>query len=269
VFGAAPPSEIDFSREWAAYYTPGPEPTVGYRASITRVRLSDSGATLKISTSLEEPGAYCTPAASGGSPYAIVKFAKPASPPSRSRYSTQSVPVDCPAPSDDPTWFELGCSGPGVCATPAGWDPKDHLAEAFRRAREAVPELESSVIFTNVYFNSTTPVQPGDAAAPAFSWSYVLGAGDPANPSAMKSIYIDVNKRTIATVTGPVFLWSYLPESSQWLQNWQPLPALLDATVQTAPITGGTIGNRLDANGGATLQFCVFEDVNEHCTSVR
>ena len=62
-FGAASPG-IDWSKNWAIFYTPGTQRpdlvmTPGWRARVNRVSLSSTGKTLSITTRLEMNGASC------------------------------------------------------------------------------------------------------------------------------------------------------------------------------------------------------------------
>lgn len=102
VFGVAAPPSIDFDREWVAYYTAGMQTSGGYSAEITRVRLSDTGKTLKISTTLHAPGNDCLVTLALTSPYTIVKFKRPAAPrPSANRYFKSTDVYSC----------SVGCQG--------------------------------------------------------------------------------------------------------------------------------------------------------------
>jgi len=95
VFGAAAPSSIDFGTQWVAYYTAGHQATGGFAATIARVRLSDTGRTLRITTRLDQPGAGCAVTQAATSPYAVVVFARPASAPGANRYTAETRTVAC------------------------------------------------------------------------------------------------------------------------------------------------------------------------------
>ena len=96
VFGTTAPASIKFDQYWVAYYTAGAQTSGGYSASITHVRLSDTGKTLKISTRLDAPGADCFTTQAITFPYAVVKFKKPASPaPTTSRYFRETKVNSC------------------------------------------------------------------------------------------------------------------------------------------------------------------------------
>jgi hypothetical protein len=105
VFGVSAPSSIQFDREWVAYYTAGVQTTGGYSAQITRLRISDTGKTLKIDTRLNKPGNDCVVTLALTAPYTIVKFEKPASPlPTRNGYYKTTEVYSC----------KLGCQGTSV-----------------------------------------------------------------------------------------------------------------------------------------------------------
>jgi len=100
VFGFSAPQSIDFNKEWVAYYTAGAQNSGGYHASIDRVRLSDSGKTLRITAHLNKPGFDCLVTQAITSPYAVVKFKKPASPqPTTNRYYRLESTTNCSAPA--------------------------------------------------------------------------------------------------------------------------------------------------------------------------
>ena len=74
-FGTAPPASLDFSKTWLAVYSAGTEPTGGFHASILHVRLTDSGASVKVIANLDKPGADCPVTQSLTKPIAVVTFA--------------------------------------------------------------------------------------------------------------------------------------------------------------------------------------------------
>lgn len=95
VFGFTAPSTINFQREWVAFYSAGEQTSGGYAADITRVRLSDTGKTLKVSARLDVPGADCAVTAALTTPYTVVKFKKPLTAPTTNRYSKEERTVSC------------------------------------------------------------------------------------------------------------------------------------------------------------------------------
>jgi hypothetical protein len=89
---------IDFSREWAVFYTPGMSRTdllPGFMARIDRVRISSTGLTIMVTTSLEQNGNCAT---RRSRPFLLVAVPKPAEPPPYTRYDradrTRSCPTD-------------------------------------------------------------------------------------------------------------------------------------------------------------------------------
>lgn len=89
---------IDFAREWAVFYTPGMARTdllPGFMARIDRVRVSSTGLTLMVTTSLEQNGACAT---RRSRPFLLVAIPKPADPPPYTRFDradrTRSCPTD-------------------------------------------------------------------------------------------------------------------------------------------------------------------------------
>jgi hypothetical protein len=94
-FGSTAPSSINFGSEWVAYYTAGTKTSGGYSAHITKIRVSDTGKTLKISTRLDSPGSDCLVTLALTSPYTVVKFPKPSSNPTTNRYFKETNVYSC------------------------------------------------------------------------------------------------------------------------------------------------------------------------------
>jgi hypothetical protein len=103
-FGASL-SGVDFSRRWVAFYSAGVQRTGGYAASVTRVRLTDSGATLKITTRLDSPGAGCLVTQALSKPWVLVSFPRPSPLPSYTRYSRADTARSCAAPQPTAATF--------------------------------------------------------------------------------------------------------------------------------------------------------------------
>ncbi|MBZ0234286.1 MAG: hypothetical protein K8M05_18290 [Deltaproteobacteria bacterium] len=89
---------IDFAREWAVFYTPGLARTdllPGFMARIDTVRVSSTGLTIMVTTSLEQNG-DCAPRRSR--PFLLVAVPRPATPPPYTRFyrndRTRSCPTD-------------------------------------------------------------------------------------------------------------------------------------------------------------------------------
>ncbi len=94
---------IDFSREWAVFYTPGMARTdllPGYMARIDRVRVSSTGLTLTVTTSLEQNGACAT---RRSRPFLLVAIPRPADPPTYTRYERADRTRSCPT---DVTYYD-------------------------------------------------------------------------------------------------------------------------------------------------------------------
>ncbi|HUQ01848.1 MAG TPA: hypothetical protein VM261_05095 [Kofleriaceae bacterium] len=88
---------IDFSREWAVFYAPGSaniaELAPGFMARIDSVRISSTGLTVMVTTSLEQNG-NC--AARRSRPFLIVAVPRPATPPPYTRYYKNDRTRACP-----------------------------------------------------------------------------------------------------------------------------------------------------------------------------
>ena len=124
-FGSAAPSDVDWSKEWVAFYSAGGKPTGGYSAAITRVTVSESGKTLKLVTSLSSPGDDCFTTQATTNPYTLVRFPKPASEPSRARFYRDDKTVSCTVP----TLVEIGDADDGkTFAVIVGQDIVVHLS---------------------------------------------------------------------------------------------------------------------------------------------
>lgn len=76
LFGHAPPPDLDFAREWVAFYGAGARPTGGYEASIVALtRRCDGG--LRMVTRLVSPGSSCFVTQAMTSPHALARFPRP------------------------------------------------------------------------------------------------------------------------------------------------------------------------------------------------
>jgi hypothetical protein len=71
-FGHAPPSSVDFTRDWVMFYAAGTEPTGGYDASF--VAVLRAGSSLIAITQLVSPGRDCVVTQALTAPYALIKF---------------------------------------------------------------------------------------------------------------------------------------------------------------------------------------------------
>ncbi len=76
-FGHYPPASVDFSTHWVAFYSAGIKNHGGFTAEVARIRLSNSGLTLKVSTELTSPGFDCAVPQVITKPHVLVKFTRP------------------------------------------------------------------------------------------------------------------------------------------------------------------------------------------------
>jgi len=94
-FGGATPPNVDWTKEWAVFYTPGsPNLVRGSWATVRSVKLSSTGATLTVTTRHLKPG-NCTP--DRGRPFVIVAFAKPRPSPTSTRFVKDDYTRSCAA----------------------------------------------------------------------------------------------------------------------------------------------------------------------------
>lgn len=95
-FGTTPPAGLDFHTDWLAVYSAGGRTTGGYTATITRIALSDSGKTVKVTSHLTTPGADCFVTEALTKPIAVVRF--PAQPTAaHARFTKITEAHDCTA----------------------------------------------------------------------------------------------------------------------------------------------------------------------------
>ena len=97
-FGTAPPSRVDFAKEWVVFYSAGYQPTGGYDTQVRRISVSATGRTLKVTTSLVSPGAGCFVTQAVTRPYIVARFPIPDSNPELVRFYRDDVARDCNAP---------------------------------------------------------------------------------------------------------------------------------------------------------------------------
>lgn len=145
-FGALP-TNVNFAKDWVVFYAAGTWPTGGYSARVTRVRTTDSGATLKVTTSLESPAPECAASAPATRPYALVAFRAPTPRPSATRYyradTTRACGSTCETvgPTDLTTLrLDVRATVRGVYFAPRdrAWRPcvNEHLDAYVRIARD-------------------------------------------------------------------------------------------------------------------------------------
>jgi hypothetical protein len=97
-FGQPSPG-IDFTHQWAIFYTPGTQTpglatTPGWRARFARVSLSATGKTLSITTRLELNGEDCD--WRSARPFVTATIEKPASNPAYKRFYRSDTTRECP-----------------------------------------------------------------------------------------------------------------------------------------------------------------------------
>ena len=95
VFGVEPPADLDFAKHWAVYYAAGARSSGGYQARVDRVRLSDTGGTLKIAAVLDSPGRTCLVTRQVTFPSTVVRIDRPARAPGANRYARSTNVVEC------------------------------------------------------------------------------------------------------------------------------------------------------------------------------
>ena len=84
---------IDFSREWAVFYTPGRDALVrGSLATLRSVKLSPAGASLKVTTRHLKPGSCATERTR---PFVFAAFKKPTRTPSTTRFYKDDYTRSC------------------------------------------------------------------------------------------------------------------------------------------------------------------------------
>jgi hypothetical protein len=98
-FGHRAP-DVDFPREWVAYYSAGLQTSDGHVAAIRGLRVS--GNRLEVTTSLESPGAACEIHALPEVPHVLVKFKAPSPRPHMATFDRADSLHDCTAPTTPP-----------------------------------------------------------------------------------------------------------------------------------------------------------------------
>jgi len=116
-FGRQAPSDIDFTREWLIFYTPGTERTGGYEAHIEKVSLASDGPTLSITTSLVFPARDCVVTQSLTTPAVLARFQRPDPPPADIRFDSNDHERACG--SADPC-AAVRCAAGTMCVVKDG-----------------------------------------------------------------------------------------------------------------------------------------------------
>jgi hypothetical protein len=91
-FGHRAP-DVDFPREWVAYYAAGLQTSDGHVAAIRGLTVKSSH--LQVATSLESPGAACASHALPEVPYVLVKFKAPTPRPTVATFTRTDSLRDC------------------------------------------------------------------------------------------------------------------------------------------------------------------------------
>jgi hypothetical protein len=86
---------VDFTRDWAFFYSAGLQPHGGYEAGVEDVSYTPDVQSLVITTQLLSPGANCGVAQIITKPYSLVKFPKPPGAVDMVRYNSDDQVVDC------------------------------------------------------------------------------------------------------------------------------------------------------------------------------
>ncbi len=158
-FGHAAPAEVDFAREWVAFYAAGQKPTGGFSAAIDGITLRRG--VLVVATHLETPGAGCAVTEALTRPFALVRFARPVPPPRAFAATHRTVASTCEPPPPPP----------GPAPTPVVVDPA-RLAgswEATGMADSGHP-VEPAPPGTFQVFGADHTVQLGCGTGPAGTW---------------------------------------------------------------------------------------------------
>jgi hypothetical protein len=162
------------------------------------------------------------------------------------------------------SWFGIACTS-GPCTVPAGWEPSEHVQEAFKRARDAVPGFESTVRWANVTFGANAPACEAAPDTACLDWTYTFWAGDDDKIATLKSVVIDVKSHAVQSIDGPPFDWRIRTESELTPTTWKSVASLLKtfSTPKAAfAISGGDIGEHLGVPGSPPT-FCLFPITGE------
>lgn len=109
VMGTQAPKEIDFSKEWVAFFGTGIKNTGGYGAQITSVSLYAGVGALVLETKATSPGDDCIVTQAFTNPHHVVKFAIPAPRPAFALAASASEVRRC-SPTQDERLEMLGDS---------------------------------------------------------------------------------------------------------------------------------------------------------------
>lgn len=95
VMGTTAPKDIDFSKEWVAFFGTGSKNTGGYGAQIKSVSLYANAGALVLETKATSPGDDCIVTQAFTNPHHVVKFAIPAPRPSYALAANESTVKRC------------------------------------------------------------------------------------------------------------------------------------------------------------------------------
>jgi hypothetical protein len=109
VMGTTAPKEIDFSKEWVAFFGTGSKNTGGYGARITSVSLYANVGALVLETKATSPGDDCFVTQAFTNPHHVVKFAIPAQRPAFALAASSSEVKRC-SPTNEERLEMLGDS---------------------------------------------------------------------------------------------------------------------------------------------------------------
>ncbi len=179
-FGTAPPADLDFSQTWLAVYSGGSQTTGGYHASVLHVRLSDSGASVKVTANLDRPGADCAVTQSLTKPIAVVKFAAQAGA-TRTAFTKTTTTTACTAQrcgaalDSDVTALVQGMTYMSESDYPlVPFDYTGAGAPSIAKIRTLAGATGAGVSrsFAAFFDHATTVFDPGDPAAVAYAARY-------------------------------------------------------------------------------------------------
>lgn len=150
-FGTYAPAEVDFSKEWVAFYGAGSRNTGGYGASITSLaQLPGQG--LILETQHSSPGIDCIVTQAFTTPHMIVKFDIPSPTPRWAVSDHEDIVTRC-GPSNADRQVELA-------ASLEVWEAKrDEISNTYTYSQEF------NSVFSNISTRTTLVVEFGEVVA--------------------------------------------------------------------------------------------------------
>jgi hypothetical protein len=97
VFGKNVAAPVNFGTTSVAFYSAGTKRTGGYAASVTKLKTSDAGKTLTVTTSLSSPGAGCFTTEGLTKPAVLVAFKRPTPAVKTVKFTKSDATTDCTA----------------------------------------------------------------------------------------------------------------------------------------------------------------------------